>query len=512
MLIGRTKSIFQTCKWKSALSSFAPRIAACALILSSHLVCVHAQQPGAESNEETFHRVVVRMQHGDFADALKLCAQALRSDPKDYRMWTLRGMAYAGLHDKTSAQGAFETALKIAPYYLPALEGQAQLQYQSADDSARPFLLRILTLRPNDPTTHAMLAVLDYRKKDCSAAVLHFQQAETSISTQPDGLVMYGKCLVSLSRYDEAIPVLDKAISLDPAKLTTRYYLALCQWNIGRSADALSNLKPLMDQGAKSERVLELAAGIYESIGESQHAIDLLRQAILANPKNPDAYLQFAELTYEHGSPKIGIDFLNAGLTQLPHEARFYLVRGVLLCQTGEFEKALEDFQTANQMDPTLSYVDAAKGIVETQFYKPKEALAEFWAAAKAHPDEALTQYLLAEALSNQSSPNDEESIEAAMRAVHLDPKMVAAQDLLAGIYLQKGEKKLAIAHSEAALAIDPNDQQALYHLALALRNTERKGEIPALIKKMSELKQAEKDETAPQKRLRQLYESPGAP
>ena len=182
----------------------------------------------------------------------------------------------------------------------------------------------------------------------------------------------------------------------------------------------------------------------------------------------PQAYLQFAELTYDHGSPKIGIDFLNAGIAQLPHEARLYLVRGVLLCQLGEFTKASDDFQAANRIDPGLSYVDVAQGIVESQVHKPAEALAQFRAAAKEHPDEALTQYLLAEAVSQQEKPNTAEEISAARRAVQLDPKLVAAHDLLAGMYLQQGDKHQAVAQSEASLAVDSKDQQALYHLILA--------------------------------------------
>ena len=262
-------------------------------------------------------------------------------------------------------------------------------------------------------------------------------------------------------------------------------------------------------QEQNNESGVLLASAIYDSAGDTQHAIDLLRKAILANPRNPDAYLQFAALTYDHGSPKIGIDYLNAGLTQLPGEARFYLVRGVLLCQLGEFTKATDDFQAANRLNPRLSYVDVAIGIVASQVHKSTEALAEFRAAAKQHPEQAFTQYLLAEALSQQEKPDIAEEIEVASRAIRLDPKLVAAQDLLAGIYLQQGRKKLAVDHSEAALAVDPNDQQALYHLILALRDTERKGEITALMKRMNELRRAESAEDAPQKRIHQLYEAP---
>ena len=41
----------------------------------------------------------------------------------------------------------------------------------------------------------------------------------------------------------------------------------------------------------------------------------------------------------------------------------------------------------------------------------------------------------------------------------------------------------------------------------LALRETDRKGEIPVLMKRMDELRHAEKAEDAPKKKLHQLYE-----
>jgi tetratricopeptide (TPR) repeat protein len=487
------------------------------LLLGAGTLCapvagrLDAQQTGLASQEELLRKIASDVQLGEFGDALSLSGAALRGAPNDYRIWTLRGMAYSGLQNQPSSRTAFQHALKFAPYYLPALEGEAQLEYQQGNESARPLLLRILSLRPDDPTTQGMLAVLDYKKNDCSDAVSHFQHAGAPISSQPEGLAMYGRCLATLKRFEEAIPIFEQALALDSSMHSVRYNLALCQWNSGSTTDALASLQLLLTRGQNDERVLELAAGLYESAGDTQQAIDMLRKAILANPKNPDAYLQFAYLTYQHGSSKIGIDFLNAGLTQLPQEAHLYLVRGILLCQLGEFTKAFEDFQTANRLDPRLSYVDVAKGIVESQVHKPTEALAQFRSAAKGHPNDALTLYLLAEALSQEEKPDLAEEIGAASRAIQLDPKLVAAQDLLAGIYLQEGQKQRAIDHSEAALAVDPKDQQALYHLILALRETERKGEIPALMKRMSELRQADGVEDAPQKRLHQLYEAQGA-
>ena len=80
-------------------------------------------------------------------------------------------MALAGIGKRAEALQSFQRALKIDPNYLAALEGAAQAQYEAGSRRAVPLLNRILRLRPDDPTAHAMLAVLEYREGNCRAAV-----------------------------------------------------------------------------------------------------------------------------------------------------------------------------------------------------------------------------------------------------------------------------------------------------------------------------------------------------
>jgi len=255
-----------------------------------------------------------------------------------------------------------------------------------------------------------------------------------------------------------------------------------------------------------------LAADILESKGDIARAVELLRKAILASPKNVDAYLQFAALSFDHASPQVGIDILNAGLTQLPNEPRFYLVRGVLQTQLGGFTSAADDFERASRIDPHLSFLGIAEGLVKSQQHMSAEALAKFRAAVIAHPNEAYAQYLLAEALQEDGqptgSPGYKEEVEAATRAVELDPRFVAAHDLLSEVYYDNGQTDLAIEQSHAALALDPNDQQAVYHLVVSLRKTDQKNQIPMLLKRLVELRASAESHQAKSRGYR-LYEVP---
>jgi hypothetical protein len=64
---------------------------------------------------------------------------------------------------------------------------------------------------------------------------------------------------------------------------------------------------------------------------------------------------------------------------------------------------------------------------------------------------------------------------------------------------------------SRRALQENPSDQEALYHLIQALRkNKDPKGELPALVKRLAEVRQQSRSTEAAQNRYK-LYE-PAAP
>jgi tetratricopeptide (TPR) repeat protein len=469
-----------------------------------------AQQ--ASSNSNPIGEIVNSIKTKQFDHALEECDAALKTAPTDKRIWALQGMAYMGKVSSAAALDAYQHALNLDQNYLPALEGAAQVKYQRQDPGAKALILRVLSERPDDPTSHTMLGFLNYEAKDCNGAIEHFQQGGSVLASQPLALSAYGACLAQVGRYQLAIPIFQQALTAEPSVPSTRYNLALAQWKANQAQEALATLQPALESSSDHCDSILLAADIYESMNDTQHAIDLLRKAILANPKNVEAYVAFAALSYDHASMQVGIDIVNAGLTQLPNEARLYQVRGILYIQLGKFDEASENFGKANQLNPKLSLLGAAEGLAASQQHRDSQAVSSFRAAAKTQPKDALTQYLFAEALSQEGPPEGSadyvEEVAAAKKACQLDSSMIAAHDLLATIYLQEEHPQLAMEESRAALKLDPNDQQALYHLILSLRKTGDKDQIAPLLKQMAAARASTQGEQTRNKRF-QLQEVP---
>ena len=67
----------------------------------------------------------------EFDRALQLLQPALQSAPGNPQLWMFQGLAYSGKGDQKAALSSYQKALKFSPDYLPALEGAAQLEYDS---------------------------------------------------------------------------------------------------------------------------------------------------------------------------------------------------------------------------------------------------------------------------------------------------------------------------------------------------------------------------------------------
>ena len=475
-------------------------VALLAVILCLPCAASYAQKPAIAHPADPLPEITNALRAQQFTTALERSTEALQMSPGDPRLWTLQAMSYEGLRRATDALVSFRKALGIAPDYLPALEGAAQLSYATHNPHTEELLERLIRLHPEDQVAHAMLGELSVRKRDCSGAVANFAKATDALAHKSEVLMQYSSCLVQMSRFDEAATVLQQLVALLPNDESVHYDLALAEFRAGHTERARAALEQSLALPTPIEDDLTLGAEIAEAQGKTQKALDLLRRAILLHPKEESAYLDFVNLAYQHASMQVGIDVVNIGLKQMPKAAELYFARGVLLCQLGKVDDGFADFDRANQLDPKLSFIGVAEGIAQSQSHHTAAALAQFRVDVKAHPDDALAWFLLAEALSQQGyakgTQGFDEALRTAKRATQLDTKRAAADDLLASMYLQADELQPAITVSQAALAIDPGDTQALYHLVLAVRKTNDKAELPELVKRLMEARRQEAEKT----------------
>ena len=441
-----------------------------------------AQSPSAAAG--TIREIAAALRAKQYAAALRLIDPALRDSPNDARLRSMQGMALSALHRTSEALAAYQRVLKISPNYLPALEGAAQIEYEAGDKSAVSLLERILKENPEDMTSHAMLGALHYKQGACRGA-----------------LQQYGSCLAQTDRVDDAIAVFQELVESTPGNNQTRTRLAALQLSAKRPKDAIVTLQPLLAErsearnGVPDVRVAELASAAYEADGNTKEAVGLLNRALAAYPRDIDLYVDLAAMAFDHHSFASGIDVMTAGLRVLPDAVALYLERGVLYVQIGDFEKAEADFEKAQELDPQQTLSQVAQSKIAEQKGNVDEALKSVQRSLAETPNDAFLLYTRAEMLvqkgAEPGSADFQLALESARKAVTLQPRILAARNILCSLYLSAGQFGAAAEQARQILKEDPGNESALYHLIVSLRREGNTEELPDLLKRMAQLRQA---------------------
>ncbi len=447
----------------------------------------------AQSRGERVAAIVTALRQQDFPKALELLHSALDASPQDAQLWTMQGVAFKGEGNKNEALVSFRHALKLAPNNISALQGVAELEYEASDPAGIPVLEHLLRLQPDDQTSHAMLAVLEYQQGDCSDAVIHFAKAAELFKSRIPALNAYGTCLVKLKRFTKANDVFSEALDIDPQDRRQRQVLASVQLMAQEPDKAIATLAPLLGDGADAAS-LDLASAAYENAHLTEKAVSAVRQAILLDPQDVSLYVDFAVLSAAHQSFQVGIDVVNDGISLLPNAAPLYFARGVLYVQLAQYEKAQVDFDKAFDLDPSQSLSVAAQSLAAVEDNDLGAALSGVEQKLARKPDDPILLYMQADILAQQGaepgSPEFATAVKSAKKAVEIRPGLGPAHGVLAKLYLQSGQYQQAVAECRTTLQIDPDDQSAVYHLIQALRKSEKSSEIPELLKRLALLRQ----------------------
>ena len=448
------------------------------------------------------------LRSGDFDTALALLRPAIEQSPRNPQLRMLEGLAESGKGNRKSALASYEAALRISPDYLPALEGAAQLQFEDGNPAAAPLLEHVLRVRPDDVTSHAMLAVLDYKRGDCAGAVQHFAASEAALASQPGALQEYGFCLMKVKQRDKAVQVFQALVNAHPSDARARRALAAAQLSADQPQPALATLQPLLESSPDAD-TMQLASAVYEANHDTPNAVKVLREAIVRDPKNTALYVDFADLAMDHQSFQAGIEMIDAGLKLQPAAADLYLARGVLYVQMAQYEKGEADFEKAEALNPRQGLTAVAQGLVaeERNENNPDKALATVRSRLARKPGDAFLWYLQAAIISQKApdagSPEFAQGLASAKKAVALDPSLTAAHNVLAKYYLDSGQDALAAKQCRTVLEQSPDDQTALYHLVRALRKMGQQKEIPELLKRLARSRQNASREEAERNRYK---------
>lgn len=476
--------------------------------LSFALVLMFAIAPEISADFEQIRSLIRR---GEFVAALQACDKDLRVNPRDFRILTLKGIALQGLGRNLESLEAFRQALKIQPKFLPALQGAAQLEYILHDPHCRQTLEAILKIQPEMPTAHAMLGVLSFEERDCKSTLEHFRKAG-QISEMPPIKWRRAFCYYETESWAEAERDFVDLLNLKEDE-RVRYNLGLVRLKEGKSAEAITTLRPLLQKESPDPEVMSLLAASYEANKQTPEAFQILRRAIELYPYDEQLYVDLGILCLEHSSFLAGIEVLRIGVQNIPQSARIQIMLGIMQASAGFFAEAEKAFKKADQLSPNEAIGKVGLAIMMLHAGAADQVISLLREQIK-RASIPLVELLLVEALlqKEEVTSNDlQEAKSLLLSSIKQQPTNAKAYTLLGKIYLREGNINDAVRALEKADRLDPSDRASIYQLMTLYNRLGRKQEAMDLMNRLRVIQESERIKESTSERYR-LVLTPLAP
>jgi tetratricopeptide (TPR) repeat protein len=446
------------------------------------LLCTKPLQGGDYSTAR--HAAASAISSGQYNQALRLLAPLLRAHPRDPSLWTLRGLALERMGQTNESLVSFDRAISIDPAFAPALEGASETAYQHNDPRATQYLQRLLAVAPTNETANAMAAVLAYQSNDCSDAVNYFQRSGDEVYKNENALSEFADCLIRKEQLNQSIQVLDRGSQLHPDSVQLKYNLAIAQLRSHHPVEAIKVLSPLA--GEKDSRLLNLLASAYTQANRPDDAFRTLEDAILVNPKEESNYMDLAILCLEHQQENRSVIAATAGISKIPKSSSLFLIRGVAYAQLAAYDKAEGDFAVAAQLDPNRPNSTIAMSLLYSDRNQLDKEKALLQKQLTLTPNDAVTNYLLADLLiRGGAKPGEADFNEAKAglaRSLGAQPDSAEAQILMGKLCQQENNLSEALDHIQRALKVEPDNRSALNREFILLRKLNRNSEAAEVL------------------------------
>jgi tetratricopeptide (TPR) repeat protein len=299
-----------------------------------------------------------------------------------------------------------------------------------------------------------------------------------------NALSEFADCLIRNEQLTQSIQVLDRGLQLHPDSVQLKYNLAVVQLRSHNSADAIKVLSPLAD--AKDSKLLNLLASAYTQANRPDDAFRTLEDAILVNPKEESNYMDLAILCLDHQHENQSVIVATAGISQISQSSSLFLIRGVAYAQLAAYDKAESDFAVAAQLVPKQPNSTIAMSLLYSDRNDLEKEKALLQKQLKLTPNDAVTNYLLADLLIRNSAKSGDAAFNEAKadlaKSLAVQPNSAEAQILMAKLCQEEDNFSEALDHILRALKVEPDNRSALNREFTLLRKLQRNNEAAEVL------------------------------
>ena len=369
----------------------------------------------------------------------------------------LLGSLYARKPDPARAEAAFTAAVKARPDSPDARLALARFYVATRrPDQARKILTEAIPEASETDEARLMLAELAFRDGKLDEAS---RRLESVLKVHPeDATALLLRARIHLAHHEttQAMQSATSVADAQPDLAPAHQVLALAHLESGNTALALTQAREALRLAPGFAEAAVLTAELELKSGSPRNAVEVMSAFVAENPAVPVAHALLGEAYLADGDPVRATEAFRARAALLPEDAHGEYLVGLGLRGQGKRTEARKRFEQALRLDPGFAEALAQLASMSLEDKQPGAAIERIRRQTMAAPKSAPLQYLLGRAC--QASRDLAGAQAAYLKALELQPDLVAAYVQLGRIDATSRQMDRAIQNFEKAAALSPAD------------------------------------------------------
>jgi predicted O-linked N-acetylglucosamine transferase (SPINDLY family) len=293
-----------------------------------------------------------------------------------------------------------------------------------------------------------------------------YRQILAQVPTQPDALHMLGVLAHQVGRYEMALDLIGRAISVNSNAPAYHSNMGLALMSVGRKDEAIGAYRHALALRANYPEAYNNMAIVFYSRGQFDQAIEFYNKALELRPDYIDALHNLGDALTAKGTPEKAIDCYRRALALRPEWPEAHNNLGNAMARAGRHEEAIECYRQAVALNPNFPGAYSNLGNAFAALKKIKESLDFHRKALSLKPEQAESHYNLANTYAGAGMYK--EAIASYHKAIELRPESPDFYGNLGGALYNTGQMDEAIAAFRKAVQLLPESDQTQFNLANA--------------------------------------------
>ncbi len=307
----------------------------------------------ADNVQALIHRARLNISNNLLDDAIEDLNLSLKRNPESIAALQLLANVYEMKSLIDMALISYQQLLTYQPNNVPALINSAKILLAKNDlDESLRRLEYAAQIDDSNPEVARLLVDLYSREQRWKDAISISEKLLDSDQYRAEGYYLQGRIFLRQKSFAQALPVLEKAIELQPSSVETLSALIAAHLALEQTDQALNFVNRHVQLYPDHIHAKEVLASLYARLNEFDNGIEILEILLAQNPERLSAYTLLARLYLSSGQGDRVIPFYQQAIAKNPKAVALRLSLAETYVRQNDVDKAIESYEELLKIHP----------------------------------------------------------------------------------------------------------------------------------------------------------------